>query len=93
MKPDAEHQQHDADFGQLRGDRHISHKAWCGRADDNARDQLASQHRNLESLGDETQKPRHAEASGNRRDNVDVMFHAIFWVEVSASGCAAQQRK
>lgn len=93
MKPDAEHQQHDADFGQLRGDVHIGHKARGRRTNDNARDQIADQRRNLQAFGDEAQDQGHAEASGNRGDEGDVVFHAIWRVEANAFGRAGQRRK
>jgi hypothetical protein len=68
MQADAEHQQHDADFGKLRGDPHVGDEAGGRRPDQDAGDQVADQRRQLQALGDQAEHQRNAEAGGQGRD-------------------------
>ena len=77
MKPHAEHQQHHTDFGQLGSNMHVGHKTRCRRADDDARNQVAHQRRNLDAFGDDAQDQGHSEAGSNRGDQGNVVYHAL----------------
>ena len=51
MQADAEHQQNDADLGELVGDVLVGDEAGRERPDDDAGEQIADQRRQLEAVG------------------------------------------
>ncbi|MNJ60138.1 hypothetical protein D3C77_558510 [compost metagenome] len=75
MQADTEHQQHHADFRQLRGQFDIGDETRRGRAEQNAGEQVANQCRELQLLGDEAEDQGQAEPPGKGGDKRDVMFH------------------
>ena len=76
MQADAEHQQHHADFGELRGGVDIGNEARCRRADDDAGDEVADQGRQLDAFGNEAEDQRDAETGGQSGNQGDIVFHA-----------------
>ena len=76
MQADAEHQQHDADFRELRGGVEVGDEARCRRADDDAGDKVADQGRQLDAFGDEAEDQGDAEAGGQGGDQGNIVFHA-----------------
>jgi rubrerythrin len=69
MQPDAEHQQHDADLGQLRGDLDVGHKTRRGRTDDDAGQQVTDQRRQLEAM-----QLKGSTCKTENRDNLKAAF-------------------
>ncbi len=69
----AEHQQDDADFGELRRQAHIGDVAWRERSDDDAGGEIAEQRRQPDPRRDEPEDERPAEAEGDRLDQRYVM--------------------
>jgi hypothetical protein len=51
LKPNAEHQENDADLRQLFGELGIGHEARCMRANERSREQVANNGRESEPLG------------------------------------------
>ena len=60
LQADAEHQQDDADLGQLLGEGRVGHETRRVRADQRAGQQVADDRRQPEALGDETEDERGA---------------------------------
>jgi hypothetical protein len=75
MQPHAEHQQHDADLGELAGDLEVGDIAGRGGADQHAGEQVADQRRQAEPDGDEAEDQRQPEARRDRRDERDAVRH------------------
>ena len=75
MQADAEHQQHDADFGQLSGQVDIGDEAGCRRADHHPGQQVADQWRHAQAGGDEAEDQRQPEGGGDGGDEAEVMGH------------------
>ena len=61
VQADAEHQQHHADLGQLRGEADVGHEARRGRPDQHAGQQVADQRRQPQPRRDETEHQRQPE--------------------------------
>ena len=72
----AEHEQDDADLGQLRGQPRIGHEARRMRPHQDARQQIAYQRRQTELLGHEAQDEGGAQASGEGQDQGNIVRHA-----------------
>ena len=68
MQADAEHQQNDADLGQLVGDILVGDEAGRERADDDSRHQISDQRRQLEAVGE------HAEGEGEHEADRDGRY-------------------
>ena len=68
MEPDAEHQEHHADLGELSCDLHVGHEAGREGPEDHAREQIADQCRQSEADREKTQNERQSESRG---DGVD----------------------
>ena len=66
MQPDAEHQQNDADLGQLIGDVLIGNVARRERADKDAGDQIAHERWKLEPVRQHTEAEGETETDGKR---------------------------
>ena len=78
LQADAEHQQDDADFGELLGHVLIGDEARRVRADEEAGEQIADDRREAEPLGREAQQARRAEPAGQRENQIDRMHRPIF---------------
>ncbi len=68
LKADAEHQQDDADFGQLLGQRRVGHEARGVGSDQRTGKQVAHERRQANSVGDVAQEQRRGEPAGERED-------------------------
>ena len=77
MQADAEHQQDDADLGELRGELAVGDEAGRERADGDARQQVADERRQLQPDGDEAADEREREADGDRRDQRGLVGHGV----------------
>ena len=78
MQADAEHQQHDADFGELRSEVHIGDKTGRCRPDQDSGHEITDQGRQLDPFGDEAEYQRRTETGGEGGDEGDIVFHAAF---------------
>ncbi len=88
MQPDAEHQQHHADLGQLRRDVAVGHETGRERPDDDARHEVAHQRRHAQPRGHEAQQQRQAERGGECLDQ-SAMGHAVHF---AGNGAAALEK-
>jgi hypothetical protein len=79
MQADAEHEQHDADFGELGSQMDIGHESRCTRPDDDAGHKVAHQCRHFDALGEEAKDERNAEAGRQRGDQGYVVFHCRYF--------------
>jgi hypothetical protein len=68
LQADAEHQQDDADFCQLLGQRCVGDKARRVRPDERAGQQIADDRRQADPLGDVSQEERRGEPAGEREN-------------------------
>ena len=76
MQADAEHQQHDADLGQLSGDDAIGDEAGGEGADRDPRDQVADQRGQAQAMGEEAEEERQGKTDGDGGNERDIMRHA-----------------
>ena len=76
LQADAEHQQDDADLGQLLGEGGVGHKAGRVRADERAGQQIADDRRQAEALRDVAEDQRRGQAAGERQDEV-IRVHLV----------------
>ena len=76
MQANPEHQQDDADFGELIGNALIGDEARRERADGNAGEQIADQRRQPQALGHEAEGEGEHKPHGERRDERSRMRHA-----------------
>jgi hypothetical protein len=65
VQADTEHQEDDADFGELLGDVDIAGKPWGVRPDRDPGQQVPDNGRKAQSLGDQAQDPRRGEGGGD----------------------------
>jgi len=79
MQADAEHQQHDADFGKLRSRAQVGDKARGGRADQDAGNKIADQGGGFQALGDETEDQGKAESGRDGGDQGNIVGHSVLW--------------
>jgi len=79
----AKHQQHHANFRQLRGNVHIGHKTRRGRANHNAGQQVAHQGWQAQLFGEEAKHQRPAKSGSDGGDQGQVVVHAWWKVWVS----------
>ena len=71
LQADAEHQQDDADLGQLLGEMLVGHEPWRVRTDQDSREQIPDDRRQAESLRSVASHERGSEAAGQRADEID----------------------
>ena len=71
LQPDAEHQQDDADFGQLLRHMAVGDKAWRIGPDEQPGDEIADDRGEADAMRGEAEDQRRAEASGQRQDQID----------------------
>ena len=71
----AEHEQDHADFGALGSDILIGDKAGRERTHENASQQVADDGREPEFLGDESQHQRGGQASRERQNQIQLVWH------------------
>ena len=76
MQANPEHQQDDADFGELIGNALIGDEARRERADGDAGEQIADQRRQPQALGHEAEAEGEHKPHGERRDERSRMRHA-----------------
>ena len=76
MDADAEHEQDDADLGELLRESGIDDDTWREGSDDDAREQVADEGRHAQAHGDEAEQEREAQAGGDRRDQGGLLGHA-----------------
>ena len=77
MQADAEHQQDDADLGELAGDRRVGDKAGRERTDEDAGDEIADQRRQPQPVGQIAEDRRQHEADSDRRNEIHVMWQGF----------------
>ena len=75
VQPDAEHEQDDADLGELRRELLVGHVARREGADHHARDEVADERRKPQPLRQGPEHERQAEARHDGRDQGGVMRH------------------
>ena len=75
VEPDAEHQEDDADLGELVGDLDVGDEARAVRADDDAGDEVADQRGEAEAVGDGAEDEGEHEADDDRRDQWRPVLH------------------
>jgi hypothetical protein len=75
MQTYSEHQQDDAKFGALCGNLVIRDEAGRVRADDNSREEIADNRRQLQFLGKQAEQQGGGQASGQRQNQLDVVRH------------------
>ena len=75
MQPDAEHQQDDADFGQLQRQMLVGDEARRVRSDQHAGDQVADQRRDAEPVGERAEDEGQPETGNDGGDQGRVMRH------------------
>jgi hypothetical protein len=71
----AEHQEHHADFGELRRQARVGHEARRERTDHDASQQIAHQRRQMQPCRGKAQDERQSEARRDGGDEREVVFH------------------
>ena len=77
MQSDAEHQQDDTEFRQLRSDIAIGRETRRKRPDQHAGRQIADKRRQMQPVGQISEQRRRNEADGNRGYQCDIVMHAL----------------
>ena len=80
MKPDAEHQQDDAELGQLRRNLTVGDISRRERADHDTRQEIADQRRQPQPVGGRAEKERQHEAGDDRRNERRSVPHSSSWI-------------
>ena len=75
MQPDAEHQQDDADLGELVGQALVGDEARRERSDHDAGEQIADQRRDPEPMCQRAKRKRQHEADDDQGDQRRVVRH------------------
>jgi hypothetical protein len=75
VQPDAEHEEDDADLGELRRQPGVGDVAGGERAHGDARQQVADERGQMESRRDQAEQKRQAEPGGDRRDEGGLVRH------------------
>ncbi len=75
MQADAEHQQDDADLGQLGGEIGIGDESRRERTDRDACEQIADERRQAHARGEKSEREREHEADGDQRDEFGFVGH------------------
>ena len=76
VKSDTEHQEYDAQFGQLGDRRLIADKAWRGRSDCHARDEVADDRRQADARSHDSTYECIGERDGDVQEQRQVMHGA-----------------
>ena len=76
LQADAEHQQDDADLGELLGHRRIDGQPGCVRAEQRAGEQVADDRRQAQPLRDVAENERAGKAAGSVR----IRSYSCTWV-------------
>ena len=76
MQPNAEHEEDDADLGEVIGEALIGDKARCEGSDQDASDQVSYQGRDAQAVGKSAENKRQHQAHHDRRDQGGVMRHS-----------------
>ncbi len=76
VQPDAEHQQHHADLGELPRQMDVGDEPRCRRAENDPGDEVADQRRQLQPDRDEAEDQRQAERGGDGGDEGEFVRHA-----------------
>ena len=84
LQPDAEHQQDDADLGELRGQRRVGDESRRVRADEQARGQVADDRRQPDAVRDVAADEGRGQAPG-QRENQPGLVHARSYCVVRRS--------
>ena len=82
MEPDAEHQQDDAELGELVGEVLVGDEAGGERPDGDAGDQVADQRRELEAVRHRAECPGERERNHNGGNQRGVMRHETWLFSV-----------
>jgi hypothetical protein len=77
VQPDSEHQENDADFGQLVGQSLIRHIAWRERADQDAGEKISNQWRDAQTMRHSAKTECQNKADDNGRYQRRVMRHLL----------------
>ena len=93
MQADAEHQQDDADFGKLIGQRLIGDEARRVGTDDQPGQQIADDRREPQALRQITQHDRRRESAGQRQQQVEFVHKDFVRLVVHADSHAAAGRQ
>jgi hypothetical protein len=75
VQADAEHQQDDADLGELAGERAVAHEARRVGADEDAREEIAHQRRQAQALRQHSADEGQHEAQGDDGDQLGRVRH------------------
>jgi hypothetical protein len=73
LQADAEHEEDDADLGQLLGDVGVGHEAGRVRTDERARQQVPNDRREARTLREIPEEEGRGEVAGQRQDEIKVM--------------------
>src|SRR6187401_1502519 len=77
MQADAEHQQHNADFGELARKTNVGHEPRRGGTEDNSSDQIADQSGQLETHGNQSRDQGQPQRGSNRGDQSYAVGHRL----------------
>ena len=77
VQPDAEHQQDDADLGQLLGQGGVGDEARRVRPDEHAGQQVAHDRREPEPLRDVSEDQRRREPAGDGGDEIEAVHRQV----------------
>lgn len=77
MQADAEHQQDDADFGQLAGETGVGDEAGRKRPEHHAGQQVADDGRDAQPVGDGGEDERQHNAANDCGDERRALFHVV----------------
>jgi len=86
MQADAEHQQDDADFGELAREIGVSDKSRCERTQRHPGEEITDERRQAQPMGCQASEEGQHEPHGNRGDERDVVRHS------SPGGAACRSR-
>jgi len=75
VEPHSEHQEHDADLGELGGKLDVAHETGCVRPDRHAGQEVRDDRREAKLLRDYPEHPGSRESGGHRREERRVMGH------------------
>ena len=100
LQADAEHQQDDADLGELLGDLRVGDESRRVRTDQRAREQIADDRRQARALREVAENQRGREAAGERQDQIEVVHRRIVLRQIdlaleragSATSCGGRLR-
>ena len=93
MQSHAEHQQDDANLGELVGDVLVGDVPGRERPDDDAREQIADQRRKAEALGDQDAEAegKHEANRQGRYEGRHMLHRGAFNRRIAAGACARAQ--